>query len=115
MAGTVAAGLLIGAALGALATRGQICFNAGLRRAAFEHDATVLRVFAIAVAAQLLLLALLSPIGVSLAPVGLFPAAQVAGGLVFGAGMALAGGCIAGILWKTGAGSIATAVAIAGF
>jgi hypothetical protein len=29
--------------------------------------------------------------------------------------MALAGGCIAGILWKTGAGSIATAGAIAGF
>ncbi len=115
MAGTVAAGLLVGAAFGALATRGQICFNAALRRAAFERDATVLRVFAIAVAAQLVLLALLSPIGVSLAPVGLHPAAQVAGGLVFGAGMALAGGCIAGILWKTGAGSIATAVAIAGF
>lgn len=115
MAGTVAAGLLIGAAFGALATRGQICFNAAVRRAAFEDDATVLRVFAIAVAAQLLLLALLAPIGVSLAPVGLFPAAQVAGGLVFGAGMALAGGCMAGILWKTGAGSIATAVAIAGF
>ena len=115
MAGTVAAGLLIGAAFGALATRGRICFNAALRRAAFERDSTVLRVFAIAVAAQLPLLALLSPIGVSLAPVGLYPPAQVAGGLLFGAGMALAGGCIAGILWKTGAGSIATGVAIAGF
>jgi uncharacterized membrane protein YedE/YeeE len=29
--------------------------------------------------------------------------------------MALAGGCIAGVLWKTGAGSIATAIAIVGF
>jgi len=114
MAGTVAAGLLIGAAFGALATRGKVCFNAALRRAAFEHE-TVLRVFAIAVAAQLILLAPLSLVGVSLAPVGVFAAAQIAGGLVFGAGMALAGGCIAGILWKTGAGSIATAVAIAGF
>ena len=37
------------------------------------------------------------------------------GGLLFGAGMALAGGCIAGILWKSGAGSIATAIAIGGF
>jgi uncharacterized protein len=115
MAGTIASGLLIGAALGALMTRGEVCFNAGLRRAAFERDATVLRVFAIAVAVQLLLLPLLAVAGVALAPVGLFPAAQILGGLVFGAGMALAGGCIAGILWKTGAGSIATAVAIAGF
>jgi hypothetical protein len=111
----VAAGLLIGAAFGALATRGGVCFNAALRRAAFERNATVLRLFAIAVAAQLVVLALLALLGVSLAPVGLYPAAQVAGGLVFGAGMALAGGCMAGILWKTGAGSIATAVAIGGF
>jgi uncharacterized protein len=115
MAGTIVAGLLIGAALGALMTRGKVCFNAGLRRAAFERDATVLRVFAVAIAVQLVLLPLLALAGVALAPVGLFPVAQIVGGLVFGAGMALAGGCIAGILWKSGAGSIATAVAIAGF
>jgi uncharacterized protein len=114
MAATVLSGLLLGGALGALMTRGKVCFNAALRRATFERDATVLRVFAIAVALQLVLLPLLSLLGVPLAPVGLFPAAQVAGGLVFGAGMALAGGCIAGILWKTGARSIATAVAIIG-
>lgn len=115
MAATVLSGLLIGAALGALMTRGKVCFNAGLRRAAFERDGTVLRVFALAVAIQLVLLPVLVAVGVSLSPVGLFPVAQVVGGLVFGAGMALAGGCIAGILWKTGAGSIATATAIAAF
>lgn len=115
MAGTVALGLLIGAALGALMTRGKVCFNAALRRAAFEREPTVLRIFAIAVAIQLLLLPVLTQLGVALAPVGLFPVSQILGGLVFGAGMALAGGCITGILWKTGAGSIATAVAIAGF
>ena len=115
MAATVALGLLIGAALGALMTRGKVCFNAALRRAAFEREPAVLRIFAIAVAVQLLLLPALALLGVSLAPVGLFPVAQILGGLVFGAGMALAGGCITGILWKTGAGSIATAVAIGGF
>jgi len=36
--------------------------------------------------------------------------AQLAGGLVFGVGMALAGGCIVGILWKTGGGSVALAM-----
>ncbi len=114
MAATVVLGLALGAAVGALMTRGTICFNAGLRRAAFERDGTVLRVFAIAVALQLVLLPLLSPLGVSFTAVGLFPVAQVAGGLAFGAGMALAGGCIAGTLWKTGAGSIATGAALVG-
>jgi uncharacterized membrane protein YedE/YeeE len=111
----VVLGLLIGAALGALMARGGVCFNAALRRAAFERDARVLRVFAIAVAVQLLALPALSLLGVGLTRVGLFPAAQVVGGLVFGAGMALAGGCVTGILWKAGAGSIATGVAVAGF
>jgi uncharacterized protein len=115
MVATAVAGLLIGAAFGALTTSGKVCFNAGLRRAAFERDATVLRVFALAVAFQLIVLPVLVALGVSLAPAGLFPLAQIVGGMAFGAGMALAGGCIAGILWKTGAGSIATAIAIAGF
>lgn len=114
MIATAALGLILGVALGALMTRGRICFNAGLRRAAFEGKPTVLRIFAIAVGLQLLLLPLLQRLGVSLSPVGLFPIAQITGGLVFGAGMALAGGCIAGVLWKTGAGSVATAAALLG-
>jgi uncharacterized membrane protein YedE/YeeE len=114
MLSTAALGLVLGAALGVLMTRGKICFNAGLRRAVFERQGTVLRIFAIAVALQLLLLPLLSALGVSFSAVGLFPVAQVAGGLLFGAGMALAGGCIAGTLWKAGAGSIASAAALLG-
>ena len=116
MSETVVLGLLVGAALGALMARGGVCFNAALRRAAFGGDTSVLRVFAVAVAAQLVVLPALALLGwVSLAPPGLFPAAQVVGGLVFGAGMALAGGCVTGVLWKAGAGSVATAVAVAGF
>ena len=45
----------------------------------------------------------------------LLPVAQVAGGLTFGVGMALAGGCITGMLWKAGGGAVALAIAIAGF
>ncbi len=115
-------GLAAGLAFGAWTSRNTICFNAGVRRAAFEGRWTILRVFAVAVAAQLLLLPVLvlfdvEPFGDSgaLPAIGLFPLAQLLGGLLFGAGMALAGGCIAGILWKSGAGSIATAIAIGGF
>jgi uncharacterized membrane protein YedE/YeeE len=115
-------GLLVGGAFGALAARGTVCFNAGVRRAAFDGRFRILRVFALAIAVQLLLLPLLAAAGVDpldraldAGQPALLPVAQVGGGLAFGVGMALAGGCISGILWKSGAGSVATAIAIAGF
>ncbi len=108
-------GLLTGVVAGAVMARGRLCMNSGLRMAAFERSGGVLRAFAIAVALQMLALALLVAAGFEVTRVGTFPLAQVVGGLMFGAGMALAGGCIAGILWRSGAGSLATAIAIAGF
>jgi len=115
-------GLAAGLAAGAVMTRGGLCFNRALRRATFERKPALLRAFAIAVAVQLLLLPLLIALGVGTlersADAGgpaLLPAAQLVGGLVFGAGMALAGGCVTGMLWKAGAGAGALAIAIAGF
>jgi uncharacterized membrane protein YedE/YeeE len=114
--------LIVGVAAGAVMARAGLCFNRALRRAAFERSPTLLRAFAIAVAAQLVVLPVLVAAGVGplarSAGAGgpaLIPAAQVAGGLVFGAGMALAGGCVTGTLWKAGAGVAALALAIAGF
>jgi uncharacterized membrane protein YedE/YeeE len=115
-------GLVAGLAFGAWTARDTVCFNAGVRKAGFGGDWSILRIFAVAVAVQLLLLPILILSGAdlfsdsaALPAIGLFPLAQVLGGLLFGAGMAFAGGCIAGILWKSGAGSIATAIAIGGF
>ena len=76
----------------------------------------MLRAFAIAVGVQLLLLPLLIAAGV--APLELGRRARRAGAgaggragrrLVFGAGMALAGGCVTGMLWKAGEGAVALA------
>jgi len=115
-------GLITGIAAGAVMTRDGLCFNRALRRAAFERRPTLLRVFAVAVAAQLVLLPALVAfdIGPLVRAAGaggppLLPAAQATGGLVFGAGMALAGGCVTGMLWKAGAGSVALALAVAAF
>jgi uncharacterized protein len=115
-------GLAAGLAAGVVMTRWGLCFNRALRQAAYERHPTVLRAFAIAVGAQLLLLPLLIAAGVDTlersADAGgppLLPVAQVVGGVVFGAGMALAGGCITGMLWKAGAGAVALGIAIAGF
>lgn len=111
-----------GLALGMLMSKGKVCFNAGVRQAVFSGDHIILRVFAFGFAFQLLLLPILFGLGVGpleanidAGSPALLPAAQVVGGLLFGVGMALAGGCITGILWKTGAGSVATAIAILGF
>lgn len=118
----VIAALTIGLATGLVMARGGLCFNRALRRAAFEGQPKLLRAFAVAVAAQLVLLPALVAFGVdplerSVQSGGsrLLPVAQVTGGLVFGAGMALAGGCVTGMLWKAGRGSLALALAIAGF
>lgn len=113
---TVLLGLLLGLLTGAVMARGGACFNTAIRTAAFDRNRTVLRVFAVAIALQLALLPLLEALGVVVpARLGLFPLAQLAGGLAFGIGMALAGGCIAGILWKSGSGSMATLIALVGF
>lgn len=115
-------GLIAGLAFGAWTARDRVCFNLAVREAAFSSEWSILRIFAVAVAVQLLLLPLLILLDAdlfadpaALPAIGLFPLSQLLGGLLFGIGMALAGGCIAGILWKTGAGSIATAIAIGGF
>jgi uncharacterized membrane protein YedE/YeeE len=116
------AGLATGLAFGALLTRGGICFNRGVRRALLDRDPSILRMFALIVSFELILLPVLyvlevEPLAsnVDAGAPALLPVAQLAGGLVFGVGMALAGGCITGILWKAGAGSVATAIAILGF
>ena len=115
-------GLVAGFAAGAVMTRWGLCFNRAVRHAAFERRPRLLRAFAIAVAAQFLLLPLLIAAGVGnlehSADAGgpaLLPVAQLVGGLGFGAGMALAGGCVTGMLWKAGAGAVALGIAIAGF
>ena len=114
--------VVAGLAAGVVMTRGGLCFNRALRRAGFERRATLLRAFGIAVAAQLLLLPLVVALGVdplernaAAGGLPLLPVAQVVGGLVFGAGMALAGGCMTGMLWKAGGGSLALGLAILGF
>ena len=116
-------GLAAGFAAGAVMTRWGLCFNRAVRRAAFERRPSAAagvrhrRGDAAAAAAA------------ADRRRGRHPRAQrrsraawrccrsrsSIGGLVFGAGMALAGGCVTGMLWKAGAGAAALGIAIAGF
>lgn len=114
--------LLAGMAAGAVMVRGGLCFNRAVRRAAFERRPALLRAFSFAIAAQLLILPALVAFGVDplvrstrAGGTTFLPVAELAGGLSFGVGMALAGGCVTGMLWKAGTGALALAVAIVGF
>jgi uncharacterized protein len=116
------AALLAGLMTGLVMVRGGLCFNRAVRRGAFEHRPALLRAFLFAVAAQLVILPALVALGVGplerstrAGGTAFLPVAELAGGLCFGVGMALAGGCVTGMLWKAGAGAMALAVAIAGF
>ena len=115
-------GLGTGAVTGVVMTRWGLCFNRGVRQAFLEGRPRVLRAFAIAVGVQLLALPLLvvldvTPLVASTRIGGppLLPVAELLGGLAFGAGMALAGGCVTGILWKAGEGQSALVLAVIGF
>lgn len=112
MIGALVGGLCVGSGVGVVMARGGVCFNTGLREAVRGR---VLRVFGVAIGVQLLALPVVIGLGVPVSRPGLFPAADLVGGLVFGCGIALAGGCITGVLWKAGSGSVATAIAIGGF
>ena len=115
-------GLGTGAVTGVVMTRWGLCFNRGVRQAFLEGRPRVLRAFAIAVGVQLLALPLLvvldvTPLVASTRIGGppLLPVAELLGGLAFGAGMALAGGCVTGILWKAGEGQSVLVLAVIGF
>ena len=111
----VAGGLGVGAAFGVVAARGRVCTNSAIRKAVFERDRRLLRIVGIAIGVQLIALPLAVKLGVPVNPPHLYLVANVVGGVLFGAGMAIAGGCVTGILWRSGTGSGAALLATAAF
>lgn len=106
----------LGALAGAVLLRFGLCFGSATRLAVLERKPALLASLGLAAALQAPLLPLLAAIGaVALAAPPLRPLGQAVGGLVFGVGLALAGGCIAGLLFRTGVGSLAALVALAAF
>lgn len=114
--GTVS--LLLGIAAGFVMHRSDFCI-AGMFRDLFLFRRTVmLRSFLLLIIATMVLfeaarrLGLLSayPFPILYAPT----AANIVGGLIFGVGMVLAGGCVVGTLYKMGSGSVLSMTAFCG-
>jgi hypothetical protein len=109
-------GLPVGLAFGYIAQRGRFCINSALRDLYLTRDSTLFRALVLAIMVQMVGVQLLVQAGVvQVWHVEFYWLAAFVGGLVFGLGMVLAGGCSGGSWYKTGEGQIASLLAVLSF
>ena len=116
MAFTVLSGLIIGIALGFALQKGGFCMHTAFRSIVFEKDHSVLRSWLLVLGINLIgvnLLYELRIINIMIAP--FFWPAAIIGGLVFGGGMVMAGGCTSGTFYRVGKGMLGSFGALVGF
>src|SRR5207253_6226172 len=110
--------LLFGAAFGVVFQRSRFCLVRAFREPFMTGDAEHTRAAALALVLSTLGFAILKYTDLKDKSEWVFPAAGIgslAGGLAFGVGMTLAGGCGAGSLWRAGEGQVKLWVAVACF
>ncbi len=110
--------LLFGALLGVVCQRSRVCFVQAFREPFLTGDTRHTR--------AMLLGLLVSAVGFALIKTTVFEKAEefvrptfwvgsLSGGLVFGVGMVIAGGCGAGTLWRAGEGHVKLWLALVGY
>lgn len=110
--------LVFGAVFGVVFQRSRFCLVRAFREPFMTGDAEHTRAAALAVTISMLGFALLKFTDLKDRGEWVFPAAgagALLGGLLFGAGMVLAGGCGAGSIWRMGEGQVKLWVAVATF
>ena len=116
--GTQSIFLLFGAAFGVIFQRSRFCLVRAFREPFMTGDAEHTRAAALALVVSTLGFAILKFTDLKDRTEWVFPAAglgSLAGGLAFGIGMILAGGCGAGSLWRAGEGQVKLWVAVGCF
>jgi uncharacterized membrane protein YedE/YeeE len=116
MAFTVVSGLVVGLVLGFALQKGGFCMHTAFRSIVFEKDHSVLRSWLLVLVINLVGVNLLYEfriINIVVAP--FFWPAAVLGGLVFGGGMVMAGGCTSGTFYRVGKGMLGSFGALVGF
>jgi uncharacterized membrane protein YedE/YeeE len=114
---------LIGIAFGVIVQRSRLCFAGAFRDLIMSGDGRLMRAIILGLAVTTLGFAMLMarfvpdpsfnvlPPGAHIQPVGI---ATIVGGVMFGIGMVLAGGCVSGTLWRMGEGYLNSWVAMGG-
>ena len=109
-------GLAVGLVFGFALQRGRFCMNSAFRDIIVLKDNTLLKAVGAAILVEMVGFEILALTGViTLNPKPLFWGANIIGGLVFGVGMVLAGGCASGITYRVGEGMVGAMSAVAGF
>ena len=108
--------LLTGLAFGYVIQRGSFCLTRAISNAALMGDAAILRAYLLALLVAMVGVQLLASAGLVDIPVRPFRwLSNVTGGLAFGAGMVLAGGCSGSTWSRVGEGAIGAWVILLGF
>lgn len=112
----IVSGLLVGVLFGFVLQRGRFCMNSAFRDIILGRDFTLFKSLGAAILVAMIGFSIMAMTGIiSLNPKPLMWGANLVGGLVFGMGMVLAGGCASGITYRAGEGMVGAMVAIAGF
>ncbi len=109
-------GFILGLLLGFSFQKGGFCMNSAFRSIVFEKDHSLVRAWVLVLIINLVLVHLLDELAlitISRAPLYIY--ALIPGGLIFGAGMVLAGGCTSGSCYRAGRGMLGSWAALAGF
>jgi uncharacterized protein len=114
--GFLISALVCGGLMGWALQRGRFCMNTAFRDTIFIKEFVTFRAFLLALLVSIVGANLLADGGViTLKAQPFWPIAHILGGLLFGMGMVLAGGCGSGIWYRVGEGQIASYVAVGGF
>jgi uncharacterized membrane protein YedE/YeeE len=107
---------LTGTALGYVMQRGGFCLTRAVSNAALMGDHTILRAYALALLVAMVGVRVLDLTGAVEIPIRpLHWLANIVGGLLFGVGMVMAGGCAGSTWYRVGEGAAGAAVILLGF
>jgi len=108
--------VLTGVAFGYVIQRGGFCLTRAISNLALMGDAGILRAYVLAMLVAVVGVHLLTGLGLVEVPVRPFRwIANILGGLLFGVGMILAGGCSGSTWYRVGEGAIGAWVILLGF
>lgn len=112
----VLSGLFVGVLFGFALQRGRFCMNSAFRDIILGRDFTLFKALAAAILIEMIGFSILAYAGViNLNPKPFMWGANIVGGLIFGFGMVLAGGCASGITYRLGEGMLGALMAVLGF
>ncbi len=108
-------GLFVGILFGFALQRGRFCMNSAIRDTILLKDTTLLKSVFAAILVGMIGFALMAMGGlIKISPTPFFWGANLVGGIIFGIGMVLAGGCASGVTYRVGEGMISALSALIG-